>query len=167
MNNFEALCVLASKERWCWKLYCTTCGHLHFRYAFIELSQGKSPGGENWITHIGRTNYESQIGSMFSTLTSDQIEQIVQICCDAEISKISESCQFPDWLGYMGLVVDCASQYETAHRSLSKAWSKQLASLVKDGSEIEARLNHITENAELLGIGDLELCEENYTGRFK
>ena len=34
---FLSLCRLASQENWCWKIICTTCGHMHFRYGFKEL----------------------------------------------------------------------------------------------------------------------------------
>jgi len=46
MNQFESLCKLASDETWCWDLSCTTCGHMHFQYAFLELIKGRSPTDE-------------------------------------------------------------------------------------------------------------------------
>jgi len=49
MNQFEALCKLASDENWCWNLNCATCGHMHFRYAFSELAAAKSPEGGDWF----------------------------------------------------------------------------------------------------------------------
>ncbi len=30
-NSFTALCEYASKNNWCWKLFCTTCGHGAFK----------------------------------------------------------------------------------------------------------------------------------------
>ena len=56
MNKFEELCELASRENWCWKLYCTTCGHMDFRYSFSELADGKSPGEREWQIHKGLTS---------------------------------------------------------------------------------------------------------------
>ena len=51
MNQFEAVCKLASDEWWCWDLNCTTCGNMHFTYAFKEMSQGKSPEDNDWLTN--------------------------------------------------------------------------------------------------------------------
>ena len=50
-NPFEALCSLASREHWCWKMFCTTCGHMLFRYAFRQLASGTSPDDEGWLVH--------------------------------------------------------------------------------------------------------------------
>ena len=48
-NQFEAVCELASDEWWCWDLNCTTCGNMHFTYAFKEMSLGKSPEDDDWL----------------------------------------------------------------------------------------------------------------------
>jgi hypothetical protein len=61
MNQFEELCKLASKENWCWNLVCTTCGHLHFKYSFLELASGKSPTDSNWLVHCRSTGYQKAI----------------------------------------------------------------------------------------------------------
>ena len=53
-NPFEALCALASKEGWCWKLTCITCNHMYFRYGFMELARGKHPDGPDWIVSNSR-----------------------------------------------------------------------------------------------------------------
>ena len=44
MNAFEAMSKLASQEKWCWNLNCTTCGQLHFRFGLVELTRGKHQG---------------------------------------------------------------------------------------------------------------------------
>ena len=61
MNQFEALCKLASDENWCWNLFCSTCGHMHFRYSFAELAIGKSPESKGWIIHKARTDNLNQL----------------------------------------------------------------------------------------------------------
>lgn len=104
MNQFESLCILASNENWCWNLYCTTCGHMHFKYAFLELSNGKSPEDSDWITHSERTSFAKLLGPIPRLYTDSQKENILKICLDADIHSIANRCRFPDWLGYMGLV---------------------------------------------------------------
>lgn len=53
MNAFEAMSVLASQEKWCWNLNCTTCGQLHFRFGLVELTQEKHPFDHNWVVKQG------------------------------------------------------------------------------------------------------------------
>ena len=54
MNQFEAVCQLASHEGWCWDLNCTTCGNMHFTYAFKEMSLEKSPE-DDWNYFLNRS----------------------------------------------------------------------------------------------------------------
>ena len=76
MNNFEELCKLASDENWCWNLFCTTCGHLHFKYAFSELAAGKSPKDQNWLIHRRHTRYTNLIGELPRNYSEKQKEQL-------------------------------------------------------------------------------------------
>ena len=48
-SAFDALCSIAAKENWCWKINCTTCGHMLFRYGLHELIRGKHPDAPEWI----------------------------------------------------------------------------------------------------------------------
>lgn len=108
LNNFEALCELASQENWCWRLGRDTCGHAMFRYSFSELAAGKSPNDNTWIVkgHIKRLRYVSaQLGRWPKRYDLKQKEIIIKICRDADLSVISKRCRFPDWLGYLGLVL--------------------------------------------------------------
>ena len=80
MNQFEALCKLTLDENWCWKLFCGTCGHMHFRYAFSELAAGKSSTQDNWIIHGSNTDYSSSLGSLPRSYTEQQKENVLSIC---------------------------------------------------------------------------------------
>src|SRR4051812_28106316 len=101
-NSFEQLCILASEENWCWNLYCTTCGHLHFIFSFNELAQGKSPADGDWLIHARVTKYQLPFTRRFTDMQS---QTIISICKEANLSLIADSCKFPDWLGYLGLVL--------------------------------------------------------------
>ena len=160
MNSFESLCTLASQENWCWKLFCTTCGHLHFRYAFQELSTGKSPDDHDWVVHSRTTHYSKLIGSMPRGYTSNQKKKVLSICANADISLIDSSCQFPDWLGYMGLVLEDLYINSIDYRETSVSWARQLKDMVPSDSEISSRFNDIINNEDsFLNIKDLEHCE--------
>lgn len=146
MNNFEELCKLASDENWCWNLFCTTCGHLHFKYAFSELAAGKSPIGQNWLIHRRHTSYMNLIGALPRNYTEKQKEQLHCICYEANISAIAAYCKFPDWLGYLGLILVHMNSQSKSFISLSCTWASQLSDL---------GLTIVTLKALILGVEPL------------
>jgi hypothetical protein len=160
MNQFESLCKLASDETWCWDLCCTTCGHMHFRYAFLELATGKSPTDSHWLIHKN-TSFSNQLGSLPRNYTGEQKEIIHKICCEANIGIIESSCKFPDWLGYLGLILEHMHSGSKTYTELSSSWASQLIELVTSQSLIHARLQEIVEGNGVLNIKDLEECESN------
>jgi len=181
MNQFEDLCSLASEESWCWKVICTTCGHLHFRSAFLELTQGKSPTDDNWVTSIGNDDIMRSSGEFPRRFTRQQKETLAIICRSANLSTISQNCKSPDWLGYLGLALYHARENSNLHlhrnsffkyleidnvkeidafKRLSQGWAKQLKMLVRRESDAYDRLCEITdEKSRIMTLSDLEACE--------
>ena len=160
MNQFEELCKLASKENWCWNLVCTTCGHLHFKYSFLELASDKSPADSNWLVHWKLTDYQKTIGALPIIYMEEQKIKILGICKNASLSKIASMCKFPDWLGYLGLILVHMRTDSVEYRTLSSIWASQLSSFMSTKSKIHNRLNDIVnKNGESLNINDLEQCE--------
>ena len=160
MNQFESLCKLASDETWCWNLGCTTCGHMHFRYAFLELTKGRSPTDSQWQIHDRNTMYD-HLGSLPRNYTEEQKEIIHKICCKANIGIIESSCKFPDWLGYLGLILKHMYSGSETYTELSSSWASQLIKLVTSQSLIHVRLQEIVEGKGVLDIDDLEECESD------
>lgn len=161
MNSFEELCKLASRENWCWKLFCTTCGHMHFRYAFAELASGKSPNKSDWVIHNTNSNYSDSLSRLPRFFTDEQKQEIIAFCYTASLSSIAKACKFPDWLGYLGLVLEHMYLDKEQYRKLSETWASQLSELVHHGSTAQHRLAEIMNSRTLLTIKDLELCESN------
>ena len=160
MNQFEALCQLASEENWCWNLHCTTCGYLHFRYAFSELANGKSPEDKDWLIHTNKTQYHRLIGPLSRQYSESQKDKFLNICLDADLHTIAKTCKFPDWLGYLGLVLVHMLTNAQTYKSVSSKWASQLKELVLEHSQIHSRLSDIADNENiLLNIKDLEGCE--------
>lgn len=91
-----------------------------------------------------------------------QKEKVLRICKGANISLIANKCKFPDWLGYLGLVLyDMHTDSET-YKAVSDSWASQLKDLVTPSLIAHTRLMEILENyGELLNIKDLELCEKD------
>lgn len=166
-NPFEELCKLAAREKWCWRLCCTTCGHLHFRYAFAELAAGKSPVERGWVVHGRRSRYQQAIGPYPKSYTEEQKEAVNTVCCGANLREISKSCRFPDWLGYLGLVLFYMESDSDSFLKLSRNWALQLSQLVSKESPIYSRLAGLANGNGNLDIKDLEGCEYALFGKRK
>jgi len=161
-NEFNALCRLASAEGWCWNLACTTCGHLHFRYAFVELALGKNPVDRNWIVRARQTRYQDSIGSFPRNYSEIQKEKVLNICADADIGQIALSCKFPDWLGYLGLILAHMKMENEAYIQLSQKWASQLKDLVMTGTSTWDQLDEISSGKYSLTLDNLKSVESNY-----
>ena len=158
-NEFEEVCGLASEEGWCWKLGCTTCGNLHFRYSFSELAAGKSPSKPKWIIHHKRTHYRGTLGPLPKNYLEDQKAILCKICCDADIKKVASTCRFPDWLGYLGLAIWHLRSDSEHYQKLSSGWAAQLVELVTENSNLRSKLSEIAQGEGVLNLKDLEECE--------
>lgn len=160
MTPFQALAKLASDEQWCWNLICTTCGHLHFKFAFKELATGKSPEDENWIIRRGQTKYP-ELGRIPRAYSSKEKEIILEKCKGTDLKYLSQECRFPDWLGYLGLILSHMRSDSPSYKELSSEWAGQLAEIVPADSAIHSKLKTISASDSLqLSLDDLESCEQ-------
>ena len=171
MNQFNALCTLASKEKWCWKLFCTTCGHIHFQYSFQELANGKSPADNDWVVSKLNNELQSLLGYPQQKLSNIQKECIISTCLDMDIKNLSLTCSFPNWLGYLGLLIEAVKHDSGLFYQLSSCISKQLKELIPADSMMYDKLNTIeASNNSWIDIRDLEVCEtlilESRSGRY-
>jgi hypothetical protein len=82
----------------------------------------------------------------------------------ATISTLAGECEFPDWLGYLGLGLWACEESEAGDRTLTNAWAPQLLELVSNDSHAARRLDGIARDcSERLTLGDLELVEHALT----
>ena len=158
-NAFEALCVLAHKNNWCWNIACTTCGAREFRRGLRLVAQGDVP--------------DSALGTNIPwqecVLDSRQSHALVDICLDADIRRIAEETTSPDWLGYLGLVLQhlCASSptmkrapdlgaVTTRHyRKLSNGWPAQMLQLMDEhGVNADSPARQLLEKV----LGSSQVC---------
>lgn len=154
---------MASEQRWCWNLYCTTCGHMHFQYAFHEIGNGKHPSDTDWVVRIGDTHYREQFGELPLRLNRPQELRLLWICSMANLTKVKQQCSFPDWLGYLGLVIAHTRPDSDAHWIVCASWAAQLRKWVRESTPISRRLDKVISTpGECLSIYDLESVEENF-----
>lgn len=157
MNPFEELCKLASEERWCWNMYCSTCGHMHFKLAFLALARGESPSDPSWKIHADSSS--GSLGEIPRAFDDVQQETLCDICSKADLKVISESCSFPAWLGYLGLVLRYTPSSGPAFYKMHKDWAKQLLTMVPDNSAVSKEMEAIAGGDGYLAFHHLEACE--------
>ena len=131
-DPFCALCVLASREDWCWKICCTTCGHMYFRYSFKELIAGKHPDDSSWIVRQENHHVLNSLGPMpsLSGWSLEEQRSLAQILVHTDIGAVHQACRFPDWLGYLGLALAYTEDAEWKDRTITPAMVPRLVALV-------------------------------------
>ena len=158
-NAFEALCLLASKERWCWKNGCTTCGCMHFRCAFRLLTEGEHPHSENW--HVTKRRPPRMDGPLSWSIEMDEQRKLARIMAGASVNRVAEICRFPDWLGYLGLALYACSDVEAADRRLTDAWVPVLRELVSADPGAASHFGFMEhDKSDRLKLQDLELVKK-------
>ena len=156
-NAFDALCELASQERWCWKINCTTCGHMHFRYALHEILIGNHPDSSSWVVSmshpaLNRGSQSSELGSIpprWESWPLAEQHQLSDVLVGANIATIRETCTYPDWLGYLGLGLMYCKDVERETRALTKSWVPQLLG-ERDNAHAQQLLLSILASSEMV-----------------
>ena len=167
-NAFDALCLLASGDNWCWHIGCTTCGTMYFRHGFKKLGKGIYPGSKRWNVYSKRN---SRLGPIPFDLSDDVRRKTLQICTGSKVSFLAKYCRFPDWLGHLGMALFHLRLNEEVYFEAEENWARQLLEILPRDSEafevltgrIEMRAGDSERHrffSHSLHISDLELCEK-------
>lgn len=167
-NAFDALCSIAAKENWCWKINCTTCGHMLFRYGLHELVRGKHPDAPTWIVSqshpvLHRGGQPKELGALPPRWTPWPLEeqrQLGRILSGARLLDIRSTCRHPDWLGYLGLGLKYSEEAEQEGRRVTNAWVSQLLPMYPSESAAARTLTAILSDGQrVLSWGNLAALE--------
>jgi len=158
-NPFVALCGYASQNNWCWNLSCTTCGHGAFKVAFSKLIKGQHPDNDSfWPNGKSNSDLFNEVDNNRDFWRSASITnqlKLSKIVADAKIADIKSISKFPDWLGYIGLVIrHCPNR--DASKIISDSFLPQFITLLEGNSKIVEYL----QEKEFLGISDLSEIEK-------
>jgi len=134
---------------------------MHLRYSLQEIAKGKSPNNEDWIINGRDTHYVDRLGKPLMPYTPKIREGVLRICLEANISSIAMKCAFPDWLGYLGFVLEHASTHSSLYKAVSDKWALQLKNMVSERSGSYLRLSEVANGHSMLTIHDLELIESD------
>jgi hypothetical protein len=161
-NSFVALCEYASQNNWCWKMSCTTCGHGAFKVAFSKIVHKEHPDDDSFWPY-GKSNSDSlrevdNYRDFWSEASIVNQINLVSIVAQAKISEIRVIAKFPDWLGYIGLVINHCSSLE-ARKIISDSFLPQFIVMLKNDKEICNYLKNKLVQQELLSMNDLSRIE--------
>lgn len=78
---------------------------------------------------------------------------------DASLFDIDKNCIFPDWLGYLGLVLDDYNKRCKDIKEISCLWATQLSHMLSQDFGVYQKLIDIASGEMILEISDLELVE--------
>jgi hypothetical protein len=148
VNAFEALCRLAASERWCWNISCTTCGHMHFRFALQALSHGLHPESDAWRIHRDTRD----LGALppLGGWSQGTQENLARIVAAASLAQIAAAAHFPAWLGYLGLGLRYTEDEERRSRIVTNAWIPQLLEMLPPSASECAMLRSIVADRSLV-----------------
>jgi hypothetical protein len=129
-RTFESLCILASQEKWCWRMPCTTCGNVDFRFALRELTEGRL-SEEWWSLATHRTRLHQRLKALEPLRRWPIAVQhaLVAKIANTDIAAIARRSRFPDWRG-LGLALLLTENAESRDRLLTPSWSRQLLQLL-------------------------------------
>ncbi|MCX6782034.1 MAG: hypothetical protein NTW66_02880 [Candidatus Magasanikbacteria bacterium] len=161
-NSFVALCDYASRSNWCWNIVCTTCGHGAFKVSYAKIINGQNPDDESFWPY-GKENDDSlkemNVNRVFlGDASADAQIKLASVVAKAKLSDIQSVAKFPDWLGYIGLVIHHCPNQE-ARKIISDSFLSQFIELLKDKAGIREYLSQKQAKQELLDINDLSRIE--------
>lgn len=78
---------------------------------------------------------------------------------DADIESIRATCKYPDWLGYLGVVLFKFDAQTPSFGKLSQSWASQLINLVREDSHAYQHLTDVINGNDRLSPRSMEMCE--------
>ena len=156
-NAFEALCILAGRENWCWNIGCTTCGCTHFRYGFRLLAQGRDPQEPGWSVRKNRP-IPGELGDLPWRLSAEEQTALVSVLAGANLEFIARRVKFPDWLGHLGLALYMTRELEEQAGTITAALAPQLARMCHGTAK--ASLESLLDRVERLSWQALSGVEQ-------
>jgi len=168
---FERVCYLAPRDKWCSNIFCGTCGHTLFRYAFLEISNGIHPDSKDWIvSHDNLKEVSRKLGKLPNCggWPLEQQKKLSDIFVESSIKNImsnSRSGGGCEWLMYIGLALLYTSGIELENRAITKSWVPQILELNVSDDTREYLTYILEKGVDTLKIINLDLIEQDSFSR--
>ena len=136
-NTFETLCLWASRNGWCWNVYCTTCANREFYIGFSLIA--KNISFEVWNHNDRRWPWRMLLPNPplgWSQLTDSELKRFGRVLGSANLQAIRDDYKAQrtkkyisgaeDWLGYLGVVLGRYPLMLEDYDKVAIAWRRQL-----------------------------------------
>jgi len=169
-NEFTALVDFAARKGgFCYKIVCTTCGHSEMRLAFSKIIRGVHPDSDDFMSKDLWDDLRvfNDFKNDFYTdrLNSNKIEsqnKLAKIVAGSKISDLKRLGKFPDWLGYIGLVLFHLRGNDAATKLISRSLLRQFSEDIDEGNYLKSELYREYNNDFDLTLSDLSRLETYY-----
>ncbi len=155
-NSFVGLCEYASQKNWCWKLWCTTCGHQELSVGLLKIAYGLNPDCEEFLQSGISSSHVHYSRNGIPSL--DIQEELARCVASASLEEIRKVSKYPDWLGYVGLAINHCSSY-SARKIISDSYLPQFILMFDKNIDLQNYLREKQSKGELLNIEDLSIIE--------
>ena len=91
-------------------------------------------------------------------LSISEAEQLTETCNEARLTDLAAAAPFPDWLGYLGMILSELEGFHRCRLRIGQEWSRQFVAM---GGE---RMKWSRFEQEALSWRDLELAEHERLG---
>lgn len=146
-NPFEALCALASRYGWCWKIPCTTCANQQFRIGltliachipleeWVRLTADRWPNGMSWPDWLLEPRgVRPHLNEVEATRLRDVLANADLHSIRADYKERHEGNRYlhfkEDWLGYLGVGMFRPLFPPEYRERIGISWRRQLDQMI-------------------------------------
>jgi hypothetical protein len=152
MHPLVDLARRASAPPTCWNIFCTTCGATELRGGIWLLARGDRLDQTPWP--VRHPSYDSP------PLTVAEAGRLTRVCVSAPLDQVARAASFPDWLGYLGMILWELREFKEHRLRIGAVWSLQFIGLGGDPATWTPFWRHP------LGWRDLGTAERQRLGDF-
>lgn len=141
-----------------------------FRWALKAIAEGVYPDDPKWSVHWDKTQTSSMLAALNGPLPSlghwrQEMQYAIQGAVRGfNLSNIISAAPFPDWLGYLGILLRYTEGAENENLMLTNEIVPQLIFIIEPGTPAESKLRQCIEMGSPIRWKDLELVERHYCG---
>jgi hypothetical protein len=125
--------------------------------SFLELINGKHPDDPDWsVRNANHHNIKIDAPRRYTTREQAVLAEIVS---KVRVGEIAKRAKFPDWLGYLGLVLCFCGEHEGANRTLTRSLIPQFLDFISPDDPSRQHLEEILLEESSLSWQGLERVE--------
>lgn len=144
MDLFLEICKSSEQANWCDSIYCTTCGHINFKYLFLLISRDDYESGTILINHNHtkilkddgelRSSVKSEVKKhlrQFQLSNENQIK-LADLISDTNLKKVHKKVNTEKWIKALGIILYHTQENKDASQILTEVLLPQLRQIISE-----------------------------------